>query len=277
MPKLTRKGQDIFYEDSGGRGPALVFSHGLFMDHEMFRPQIALLSGRYRCIAWDERGHGRTASGQLDPFTYYDSADDLVAILDHLEIERAVLIGMSQGGFLSLRCALTHPSRVAALVLIDTQPGLDDPAAVKGFAEMMHRWIESGLSDEISNAVEHALLGDGWPGAAAWKAKWATIKPADLKQCIQTLTSRDDISHKMSAIGVPTLVIHGRDDHIIPPEKGERLAAAIPGAKLALIEGAAHAPNLTHAQVVNEEIVRFLDKPRSSLSADPGNTSARPA
>jgi len=121
------------------------------------------------------------------------------------------------------------------------------------------------------------LLGDGWPGAAAWKAKWATIKPADLKQCIQTLTSRDDISHKMSAIGVPTLVIHGRDDHIIPPEKGERLAAAIPGAKLALIEGAAHAPNLNHAEVVNEEIVRFLDKPRSSLSADPGNTSARPA
>jgi pimeloyl-ACP methyl ester carboxylesterase len=247
------------------------------MDHEMFRPQIALLSGRFRCIAWDERGHGRTASGQLAPFTYYDSADDLVAILDHLGIERAVLIGMSQGGFLSLRCALTHPKRVAALVLIDTQPGLDDPVAVKGFAEMMHRWIDSGLSDEIANAVEHALVGDGWPGAAAWKAKWATIKPADLKQCIHTLTTRDDITHKMSAIGVPTLVIHGRDDHIIPPEKGERLAAAIPGAKLALIEGAAHAPNLTHAQVVNEEIVRFLDKPWSSLSADPGNTSARPA
>ena len=125
MPIARVNGQAIAYEDTGGPGPAIVFSHGLMMDHTMFTPQVGALRGRWRCIAWDERGHGGTAGDTLAPFSYYDSADDLAALLAHLGIERAVLAGMSQGGFLSLRCALTHPEIVRALVLIDTQAGRD--------------------------------------------------------------------------------------------------------------------------------------------------------
>jgi pimeloyl-ACP methyl ester carboxylesterase len=74
------------------------------MDSSMFAPQVAALQSRYRCIVWDERGHDQTATGACAPFSYYDSADDLAALLAHLGLKQAVLIGMSQGGYLSLRC-----------------------------------------------------------------------------------------------------------------------------------------------------------------------------
>src|SRR3984957_9836236 len=133
-------GQRLYYEDTGGPGPAVIFSHGLFMDHEMFAPQVAALKDRYRCITWDERGHAGTASDTLEPFTYYDSADDLAALLAHLGIKKAVLAGMSQGGFLSLRCALAHPEIVRALILMDTQSGQEDPATLEGHMQLAAAW-----------------------------------------------------------------------------------------------------------------------------------------
>ena len=78
MPFAQVNGQELYFEDTGGNGPAIVFSHGLLMDQSMFAPQVTALRSAYRCITWDERGHGRTAADTLSPFTYYDSADDLV-------------------------------------------------------------------------------------------------------------------------------------------------------------------------------------------------------
>ena len=147
MPTAAVNGQMLYYEDTGGTGPAVIFSHGLFMDHEMFAPQVAALRRRYRCITWDERGHGLSVSSRLAPFSYYDSAADLAAILKHLGIGQAVLVGMSQGGFLSLRCALTHPDVVRALVLIDTQAGREDPEAMRGYLQLTDEWADSGLKD----------------------------------------------------------------------------------------------------------------------------------
>src|SRR5690606_4426154 len=95
----------IRYEDTRGNGPATLWSHGFLMDHPMFDPQVAGLDG-YRHIRWDERGFGGTEA--TGPFSYWDSAEDAIALLDHLGIDSAVLAGMSQGGFLSLRAALTH-------------------------------------------------------------------------------------------------------------------------------------------------------------------------
>jgi pimeloyl-ACP methyl ester carboxylesterase len=162
MPIAEVNGQRLYYEDTGGVGPAVIFSHGLFMDHEMFAPQVAALKDHYRCITWDERGHAGTASDTLAPFTYYDSANDLAALLAHLGIERAVLAGMSQGGFLSPRCALTHPEIVRALILIDTQAGQEDPERLKGHMQLANAWASNGLSDEMAAIIEGIILGQSW-------------------------------------------------------------------------------------------------------------------
>src|SRR5688500_2296035 len=124
MPYAEINGQRLFYEDSGGDGPVDLFSNGFLMDHEEFEPQCGALAPEFRCIRWDERGFGVT-DFDGKPFTYWDSADDAVGLLDHLGVKTAVLAGMSQGGFLSMRAALRYPARVRALVLIDTQSGCE--------------------------------------------------------------------------------------------------------------------------------------------------------
>jgi len=252
-------GQQLYYEDTGGDGPVVIFSHGLFMDHEMFAPQVAALKGRYRCITWDERGHAGTAAETLAPFSYYDSADDLAALLAHLGVKRAVLAGMSQGGFLSLRCALTHPEIVRALVLIDTQAGVEDPERLKGHMQLADAWAADGLSDPIADIVAGIILGDGWSGAEGWKAKWRKITPVNLLGCMNTLATRDDVTGKLSAIKVPALVVHGDADAAIELSLAEALTAGLADARLVVVPGAGHAANLTHADVVNPAIAAFLD------------------
>ena len=107
MPFADVNDQHIYFEDSGGEGPVVIFSHGFLMDHEMFESQVAALAGEFRCITWDERGFGNTAA--RGAFTYWDSADDALALLDSLGVEQAFFVGMSQGGFIALRAALRSP------------------------------------------------------------------------------------------------------------------------------------------------------------------------
>ena len=105
VPAAAANGIQISYTDSGGQGPAVVFSHGFLLGHTMFDRQVTALAPQYRVIIWDQRGHGGTRAAGA--FTYWNSAADLLALLGHLGVERTVLAGMSQGGFVSLRAALT--------------------------------------------------------------------------------------------------------------------------------------------------------------------------
>ncbi len=142
MPTFERPRAQLYYEDSGGDGPVVCFSHGILMDADMFASQVEVLRAEFRCIAWDERGHGRSVSD--GSFTYWDLADDLLALLDHLDVERALFVGMSQGGYLSLRAALRAPERVAGLFLIDTQAGLEPEDLVPGYQMLADEWATNG-------------------------------------------------------------------------------------------------------------------------------------
>jgi len=257
MPIAKVNGQSIYYEDTGGTGYPVIFSHGLLMDHAMFIAQIAVLHGRYRCITWDERGHGQTEDA-TQPFSYYDSAADLAALLAHLGIKQAVLAGMSQGGYLSLRAALKYPHIVRALILIDTQAQPEDPAKLPGYLQMVEAWIQQGLSDETATIIEHIILGDGYADAATWKAKWKQFRAPNLQQIFTTLGSRDDISNRLAEIAAPALVVHGAADAAIETARARDMADRLQHAELVLIPGAGHAANLTHAELVNPHIERFL-------------------
>ena len=103
----TSTTSSVYFEDSGGDGAAVIFSHGFLMDHEMFESQVAALAGEFRCITWDERGFGNTAANR--GFTYWDSADDALALLSHLGVDKAFFVGMSQGGFISMARRCEHP------------------------------------------------------------------------------------------------------------------------------------------------------------------------
>lgn len=260
MAFFERDGARIFFEDSGGDGPVVLWSHGFLMDHTMFDPQVEALQG-FRHVRWDERGFGRTeCSGS---FSYWDLADDAVALLDHLGIEEAVFAGMSQGGFLSLRAALAHPDRVRGLILIDTQSGTEDPEHLENYQGMVQA-VAHG--DEQTREGVFQIVADLIIGQPAledrWRQTWAhdyAVDPARIVAPGACLLERDDITDRLGEIDAPALVIHGTEDQAIPMHKAELLRAELPDCRdLVPVEGAGHASNLTHPEDVNPHIRRFL-------------------
>jgi 3-oxoadipate enol-lactonase len=258
MPHADVNGQRIWFSDSGGHGVPLVLAHGFLMDSEMFAPQVAALAGRQRVITWDQRGHGRTESTP-DPFTYWDSADDQRALLDHLGIEEAVVGGMSQGGFIGLRFALRYPGRTAGLVLIDTQSGVEDPDKVPQYDLMLDVWTSDGPSAELTEMVAAIVIGNQRPESAPYIEKWRALDQDRLRQTYRALMDRDDITDRLPEIRVPALVIHGEEDTAISMEAAEALCAGLSGCDgVVRLPGAGHASNLTHPEAANAAISRFL-------------------
>ena len=255
MPRAEINGHPLYFEDSGGNGPPVVFSHGFLMDHEMFAPQVSALAGEFRCLTWDERGFGQTPASE--PFTYWDSAADVLALLSYLGIERAILGGMSQGGFVSLRAALLAPERVAGLVLIDTQAGPEDPDHLPGYEAMNAEWQANGPA-AVQDGIAGLIMGKG-VDPQPWFAKWATLPREDFALAFRCLADREDISDRLGEIGAPAIIFHGDQDQAIPMEKAQALQAGLSGCEaLVVVEGAAHAANLSHPDQVNGPLRDFL-------------------
>ena len=254
MQTAQLNGINLAFEDNGGSGPVVILSHGFLMDHSMFDAQVAALKSDYRVITWDERGFGGTAA--TGDFTYWDSANDVLALMDHLGIESAVIGGMSQGGFLSLRIALTAPERVRALILLDTQAGTEAPETVEPYNGLHAAWVEHGAS-AVQDIVASLILGPGdW---TVWFNKWGAMVPDQFTKAFNCLMHRDDVTPRLGEITCPALIVHGTADASIPMEKAEILRDGLAGpTTLVAIEGGPHAANMTHSEPVNEAILQFL-------------------
>ena len=254
MATANINGTSIFFEDSGGTGPAVVLSHGFLMDHSMFDPQVDALRKYHRVVTWDERGFGATrATGD---FSYWDSARDVLGLMDHLGIDSAFVGGMSQGGFISLRVALTAPERVRGLILIDTQAGTEDADKVEGYGQLHDVWMTHGPTP-VQEVIAGLILGPGqWP---QWFEKWAALDTQQFSWAFNCLMNRDDVTGRLSDITCPSLIIHGTEDAAIPVSKAEVLRDGLGGpSTLVTVEGAPHAANLTHPDPVNAAIKSFL-------------------
>lgn len=259
MPTAPVNGTEIVYTDSasdcgGADAPVVLLSHGFLMDAAMFGPQLPALAPEFRVITWDQRGFGGTRAP--GPFTFWDSARDALGLLDHLGVGQAVLGGMSQGGFLSLRAALLAPERVRGLILIDTQAGLEDPAAAASYEQLESVWLDQG-PEPVQELVAAVILGPGqWDD---WFAKWAVADPDQLALAFRCLMDRDDLTGRLAEIGCPALVVHGTADAAIPLARAEALCDGLGGpAALLPVQGAGHASSLTHAEQVNPGLLRFL-------------------
>lgn len=257
MPFADVNGQHFRFEDTSSDGPPVILSHGFLMDREMFAPQVEALSPEFRVITWDERGFGETEFDG-ESFTYWDSASDCLGLLDHLEIDEAVLGGMSQGGFLSLRAALTAPERVRALVLIDTQSGVEDPERLPEYKQMQQTWLEHGPVDELAQTIANLIIGDPVLNEK-WIAKWRKLPTESMRAPGDCLLDRDDITDRLGEIKCPAIIFHGTADQSIEIEKGEQLCENLAGCTgVVRVEGGPHASNLTHAGQVNGPLLEFL-------------------
>ncbi|EPX58713.1 hydrolase, alpha/beta fold having protein [Cystobacter fuscus DSM 2262] len=257
MPIAELNHQGIYFEDSGGPGPVLILGHGFLMDGRMFDAQAEALAPEFRVIRWDARGFGRTRwDGQ--PFSLYDSAADCIALLDHLGIQRAVVGGLSQGGYCALRVALRYPERVRGLVLMSTSGSMDGEQGRAGYRQVRDLWGTPGAMENILQLYSRVIIGDS-RFLSPWLERWRQTPKAAFVAATNNLLERDDIEPRLGEIRCPAIVFHGLADAAIPVSEAQVLVDALGGrTRYVPIPGAAHAPTLTHPELLNPPLVEFM-------------------
>jgi pimeloyl-ACP methyl ester carboxylesterase len=247
MPTLPRDGTEIHYEVAG-RGPTLLITHGYSATSYMWRDTAAALADRFQVVTWDIRGHGRSGSPS-DPALYSREATlgDMAALLDVVGADRAILMGHSLGGYLSLAFHVEHPERVRALVLVGTGPGYRNADARHGWnqqAEARARYFE-----------KRGLKGLDTPAAHNDQHRSAT----GLALAARGILTQHDgrVMESLPQIDVPVLVVIGADD---TPFLGasEYLENRILAARRVVLAGAGHMPNLDQPAAFQQTLEEFL-------------------
>lgn len=247
MPWLERPDGCRLYHELHGDGPPLVLLEGMGGDLPGWRRNLPTLAGRLRVVAWDLRGNGRSACAP-DGWTMATFAEDLVALLDHLAIERAHLYGQSFGGMVAIETALTRPERVASLVLAATHAGARRAVPAEGKAPKDRPWellYAPGFPQAHPEHVRDDLAHGSPQDPAARRAQWEALQAWDAHD-------------RLGQIAAPTLVLHGTEDRMVHPDNARALAAAIPGARLHLLEGAGHVYHSERAEEADAAVLAFV-------------------
>jgi pimeloyl-ACP methyl ester carboxylesterase len=251
----------VGFEDVG-TGPVVVLLHAFPLDSGMWRPQIDELASRYRVIAPDLPGFGRSA---VSAGLTMDSIADVVAeLLDHLGAnERVAVAGVSMGGYAALAFARLYPQRLRALILADTKADPDDEAARANRDKLIQLAMDRGPA-AILDQLLPKLLGPSTlasrPVVAERVRELAARQTTDgIVAALKALRDRPDAGPGLAHIALPTLVLVGEQDAITPPEKAKVLADAIPNARLETVPDAGHLSNLERPDLFTSSVRDFLD------------------
>ncbi len=245
-----------------GRGPALVFLHGIGGGHEAWRPQIAAFRDAWRTVAWDMPGYGASPPPADGRLTWPGLADSLAALLDSLGIEAAHLVGHSMGGMVAQAFAARHPDRLRSLVLSGTSAafGRPDGAWQRRFVAERLAPLDAGRSlADLAPEIVAALVGEdpdpqGVQRAVACLAAVPEATYRAAMACLVTFDGRGELAR----IRVPTLVLAGARDTNAPPKVMAGMADRIPGAEYVELPGAGHLANLERPDAFNRALSGFL-------------------
>jgi non-heme chloroperoxidase len=267
----TKDGAEIYYKD-WGTGPAVTFSHGWPLNADAWDGQMLfLVQNGYRCIAHDRRGHGRSsqASARNDMNGY---ADDLAAVIEALDLKEATLVGHSTGGGEVARYIGRHGTgRVKKAVLIAAVPPimLKTPANPEGLPIEVFNQIRAGVAGDRSQYYKDlalAFYGANRPGAKISQGTldqfWLWSMQAGAKGAYESVKafSETDFTEDLKKFDIPTLVLHGEDDQIVPvKDSAKKSAKLIKSAKEIYYPGAPHGLTATHQDRVNADLLAFIE------------------
>jgi 3-oxoadipate enol-lactonase len=275
MSTVKVKGVELFYKESGSGAETILFSHGLLMDHSMFEAQRSAFEDRYRVIAYDHRGQGASE----DPGTGHDMdtvAEDAAALIESLQAAPCHFAGLSMGGFVGMRLAARRPELVRTLTLMNTG------AQKEPFASRLRYGLLAQLVKIVSTApftgiAVQELFGQTTRNStdpakrqmlAEWTAKLRS-RPKNTARALLGVMNREEVSaQELAAIRCATLIIAGEDDTPQPPHNSEKLATAIPNAKLVRIPGCGHSSSLEAPQEVIAAMRELMEGQEKKLSAD---------
>jgi 3-oxoadipate enol-lactonase len=257
--KAHLDGVQLGYEEAGAGLPLLML-HAFPLDRRMWKPQIGALVSRCRCIVPDLRGFGE--SSVSPPFTMERYAEDVVGLLDHLDVERAVVAGLSMGGYVALALWRRYPERVRALVLADTRAGADDEEGRARRRELIEV-VESQGASAIANRQIASMVGrtsrEKLPDVYdSIHAMMCDAPAAGIVGALEAMMSRPDSTPTLPTIDVPTLIIVGDEDAITPPREAAAMHEKIPGSRLEILAQAGHMSNMERPAAFNHVLSEFV-------------------
>jgi pimeloyl-ACP methyl ester carboxylesterase len=250
------------YTDRGA-GPVVLLSHGTLMDRTMFDEQVAALEDAYRVVAFDHRARTDRWRGDYD---LDDLADDCVALMDELGVGRCVLGGMSMGGFMALPLALRHPERLDGLILISSKAeaySAADLADIDAHLDQLDR--DGEVTEELAAWERDLVMGETTRRERPelvryWMDRWKTRPAGAVAGEFRSWMHKPDMTPRLAEIELPTLVVHGTEDAVLPIETGRAMADALPNARFVAIERAGHTSTVEQPEAVSAAMREFLDE-----------------
>ena len=236
---ILRAGDAAVGYDDAGQGAPLVLCHAFPLDRTMWAPQTSAFAAQYRCLTLDARGFGESTA--TPPFTVDRYADDVAAVLDAAALDRAVVVGLSMGGYVAFALWRRHRQRVRALVLADTRAAADIPDARERRRELIELARTAGPAAVAERQVV-GLLGkttrERRPDIVATaRAIMNRASVAGIVGGLEALMARPDSTPALPTISVPTLVVVGEEDAVAQPKEARAMHAAIPGSRLEVLGG----------------------------------------
>lgn len=262
--RVNLAGATLAYQlDGPASSEVVMLANSLAADMRMWEPNLAALTTPYRVLRFDMRGHGQSST-PAGPYPLSLLVNDVVALLDHLELERVHFVGLSLGGVIGQQLGALHPKRLRSLVLSNT---MSEQAAPQIWASRMEAVREGGISVIVDGTIARwftpAFLQSA-PGQIEWvRAMISATRAEAYVACADTLRVLSQ-SSILPRIAVPTLVVTGEEDSVATPAMARHLQSHIPGAQLELIQSAAHLPGIERPEEFTAALLRFLAYHRSA-------------
>ena len=249
----------VAYDDTG-EGRPVVFVHGFPHHRKLWAPQVRALSGHSRVIALDLPGFGE--SDMPERFGIDAWADGLARFLDALGVERAIIAGLSMGGYITLAFWRLHRDRVIALVLADTRAGADTEEGKQKRRETIQLARREG-PPAVARALLPGMVGKSTrerePSVVAtMRAMLESASVDSIVGACEAMMNRADATSALATIDVPTLIVVGEEDVLTPPKESQAMHAAISGSRLEIIPAAGHVSNVERPAAFNQVISEFL-------------------
>ena len=269
MPIIGVDDIQLAYTDTG-LGLPVVLLHGYPFNRTLWNEQVSALSNGYRVITPDLRGLGESDASPSEDgagpraATMNRMAQDVAALLDHLEISRAVIGGLSMGGYVALAFYKQFPSRVRALILADTRAQADTEEGKQTRRQQAEKALAEGMAGIADSMLPKLLTPDTVSKrpevVKRVRDMMLKTKPEGAAGALLGMAEREDQTSLLSRISCPTLILVGQEDPITPVPDSEKMHREIAGSRLVVIETAAHVSNLERTEQFNDELTRFLNQ-----------------
>jgi len=251
----------VRYDDKGKGEIPVIFIHGFPFDKQMWQPQFQFFSKTNRTIAYDIRGFGKSEAGmQMPSIGLY--ADDLINFMDALEIEKAIVCGLSMGGYVVMNAAVLCPDRFEAIILCDTQCIADSPAVKEYRNKLITKIIAGKKSEFVEEFIQQVFCKESLDHKQhvvekVRKGVMAT-SPVSITGSLGAMAERHDMCSQLNKILVPTLIICGEYDIITPPAQSEVILKNIKNSKMHTLKRAGHLSNLEQPEEFNQLMQQFI-------------------